>query len=244
MTTAGEPAIEFMHSDLVREVELMSKLAAPFVTAETHWRFGRIKGELQNLAQGRDLAWEIPLESPLVTEPSYGDYEVKQGGKGTHAVVARVSFLWHVRGVGSPLRVRITGNATTRLTLVDALTEPATELAMWRLGVGGPDSPGCCFHIQVLGNRDAPPFPHSLPVPRLPSFPATPMGAFEFVLGEIFQAGWNQRVGRNEPSARDWRGIQRPRWQAFLLWQHDAVSRTSASPWIALKGFPSALFVQ
>jgi len=82
MTTAGEPAIEFMHSDLVREVELMSKLAAPFVTAETHWRFGRIKGELQNLAQGRDLAWEIPLESPLVTELSYGDYEVKQGDKG------------------------------------------------------------------------------------------------------------------------------------------------------------------
>jgi hypothetical protein len=218
-------------------------MASRFVTKETHWRFGRMKDELNQLDVGSSIAWKVAKKTPLVTEASLGEYEAKKGGKGKHAVYATLSFLWHLTGDGSPLRAQITGNATTLITLFDAFEDPPLELAMWRMEIGDEAGPGCCFHIQVLGDRAEPPFPHSLPVPRFPSLPATPMAALEFVLGELFQTQWRERVARGEPAARMWRGIQRPRWQSFLTWQHDLVTRSGHSPWIAMKGFPDSLFV-
>jgi hypothetical protein len=220
--------------DLVHEVEAMSKLAARFITKETHWRFGRLKAQLEGLRDGMHLAWEVPLDAPLVTEPSDGTYEVS--GKGSHIVTGRLSFLWHLTACGSPTRVQLTGNATTRIELLDA--ETSESLGMWRMEIGAPDAPGCCFHVQILGEDAALPFPRSLPVPRFPSLPATPMAALEFLLSELFQTDWRHEVGRSTPATRDWRGVQRQRWSAFLGWQSAAVQGGTGSPLVSLKAFP------
>jgi hypothetical protein len=225
-------------AELRREVEAMSKLGEPFLTPDTRWRFDRLKAQLVGLTPGRTLAWSVPSNTPLVTEPSLGEYEAGNRGGGVHAVVAHISFLWHLTARGAPLRVDLSGNATTRIELFDALADQPTSLAMWRMEVGAEDGPGCCFHVQVLGSELEPPFPKSLPIPRLPVFPVTPMAALEFVLSELFQEEWRKRVARSEPSARQWRGLQRDHWVAFLAWQKERVESAGLSPLVSLKAFP------
>jgi hypothetical protein len=124
------------------------------------------------------------------------------------------------------------------LRLHDSETEVDAALSMWRMEVGAHDSPGSCFHAQVLGTKPFPPFPKSLPVPRLPIFPPTPMACLEFLLSELFQLRWSEEVQRGTQPANMWRGIQRRRLCSFLGWQLKAVEQSTGSPLVELKLFP------
>lgn len=230
-------SVQFSYLDLQLEVEAMKALARPLLSKETAARFERMQAGLRALRPKSTVTWQVPRAQPLETVVSDGEYEAKAGGKGAHIVVAHISFLWELEAGGSPVKtVTLTGNATTRIELVDVAT--GDSLGMWRMEIGAEAGPGCCFHVQVLGETAELPFPKSLPIPRLPTIPPTPMAALEFVLGELFQTRWRDQVRRSSDTAELWRGVQQRRWSSFLTWQHQVVSRGGTSPWLALKGFP------
>lgn len=227
--------------DLRQEIEAASKLASDFLSSEGLRRLEQAQYDLSTaLARPESsFTWQVPREEPIWTKLSRAEYERKPRGKGPE-VVGALSFSWEMRtGAGRSKDLFLTGNATTMLRLHDAEGEEETAVSMWRMEVGAHDSPGCCFHTQVLGTKPHPPFPNSLPVPRLPIFPPTPMACLEFLLSELFQLRWSEAVQRGTQPANMWRAIQQRRLSSFLKWQLAAVERTTGSPLVELKLFPS-----
>ena len=153
--------------------------------------------------------------------------------------------IWELRPVGQrgkPKRkIEFMGKASAKIELwhKDFLWReehhPGNRLAMWRIELGAHDSPGCYFHIQILGDRDGPSFPRSIPIPRLPSPFVTPMAAVEFVLGELFQDKWSREAGQAGPHHSRWKSIQQKRLSCLLKWQKVAIETGQSSPWMNLK---------
>jgi len=232
-------------SDLKQEIEAASKLASGFLSTEGQRRLEQAQYDFATaVAQPQTgFIWQVPREEPIWTKPSRAEYERKPGStdqKG-RGVLGAFSFSWHMRTGPKPVKeVFLTGNATSMLRLHDSESEEDTALSMWRMEVGAHDSPGCCFHTQVLGTKPHPPFPKSLPVPRLPVFPPTPMACLEFLLSELFQLRWSEEVQRGSQPANLWRGIQRRRLSSFLDWQLTTVEQSTGSPLVELKTFPNA----
>jgi hypothetical protein len=121
------------------------------------------------------------------------------------------------------------------------------EIAMWRMEVGGDSSPGTCFHVQILGQTNSVPFPRYLEVPRLPTILFTPMLAFEFLLGELFQQEWpmNLAQGGHRGDIERWRAIQLRRLSRLLDWQLRQLQGKWGSPLSIMKAIqpPSDLFL-
>jgi hypothetical protein len=234
----------FSLAGLQREIEVLPEMASKFLEDGAH-RVQRAKALISAASLRPDTAftWEIPEASPVRTVISAGEYEQRNSGERAKgiSVLGALSFQWHLRtGPQKKISdVHLVGNASTKIRILDGTGE--SELAMWRMEIGAHDAPGCCFHAQVLGAAADPPFPKSLPVPRLPAFPATPMTCLEFLLSELFQVRWRERVERSDPPVRDWRGLQKDRFESFLSWQLGVVRTTqSASPLVRLKRFPTA----
>jgi len=174
----------------------------------------------------------------LRTITSEGEYE--RQGTGQHHVRVELTSVWEIEPLGqysakhlAHRRFTLSGKASTCTRLFDA--ENDRELAMWRMEIADDASPGCHFHVQILGESNEGPFPHSLSIPRFPCFLATPPAVFEFVLGEIFQDRWPEEAGRDSAAAFRWRKIQRGRMLSILDWQREQLAAASASPWIQLK---------
>ena len=106
---------------------------------------------------------------------------------------------------------------------------------MWRLELGADDSPGCYFHVQILGDSNDTPFPSSIPIPRLPSLFVTPMSVIEYVLGEIYQDEWAQETARRTDDLLHWRRLQQQRLQCLFTWYQDKTQGSLSSPWMNLK---------
>ena len=138
------------------------------------------------------------------------------------------------RGKRSKRDIEFCGKASTKIDLY-AKDDPKTRLAMWRLELGAEDSPGCYVHTQILGDSDKPPFPKSVPIPRLPSLFVTPMSAVEFVLGELFQSDWSKVTAGSRGDVLYWRKIQKTRLQKLFSWYRDQMERAGSSSWVALK---------
>jgi hypothetical protein len=109
------------------------------------------------------------------------------------------------------------------------------DLAMWRVEVASDDSPGCHFHVQVLGKTHDLPFPSTLSVPRLPSCIITPMAVLEFVLAELFQDEWRKYAVGDRDEIKRWRSIQRQRFEKLFAWQTGVVKDCTGAPWTVLK---------
>jgi hypothetical protein len=228
----------FKRRELEGEVDAMRSIAKPFLDAQTQWRLDDVFRQLRHAPRRAPLVWNVPKDAPLMTTQSEGEYE--QGARhGGHDVVGSLSFSWDLRLDGEV--AELSGNATTRFILGDSrygTGDAAHHLGVWRMEVGVEDSPGACFHTQVVGDEVGPPLPPSLPIPRLPTFVPTPMAVLEFMLGELFQDRWKQAVGMGATGALTWRNLQRGRWKAFLAWQQEQVREGTPSPWTALKRFP------
>ena len=248
--SGGAAGLRFRCRELVDETAALSEMAAGFLVCD---------GPLT--AHGRDLdrIGESSAErdrnlvlQPLRTRPTR-DYEPGSRSGGLE-LYAHMTGKWQVRPVGvrRPNReIAFTGSASAVVELwpADCLCreehESSSRLAMWRIELGAHDSPGCYFHSQILGDRSDPPFPKSLPVPRLPSPFATPMAAVEFVLGELFQDAWPRKASEARHHHQRWRAIQRRRWCDLLRWHEDAVRDGTSSPWLNLKAAkpPGDLFL-
>jgi hypothetical protein len=244
--------IRFFISEALLELASAKALAGPFlVNAETV--FGQLRTQLEGLRDEPmtgQFSWNIPSAHPLRTIVSKGEYE--NGSKGRQ-VAATLSFLWEVTRVHPKKRklpaklfelVGI-GSTVVRVFQMNDDDTQGPELAMWRTEVGDEQSPGCHFHVQVLGETEDLPFPKGLSVPRLPSCLVTPMAALEFMLAELFQERWRKHIFTETDALKTWRAIQRERMSRLFSWQSRAASEGNRSPWAALKAAkpPQGIFI-
>jgi hypothetical protein len=237
------PLLRLGYSAMRRELQAASSLAKPFLTPTGARRLLGAEQTFAALASrpDTDVVWEIPLDEPIETNASPGEYERRRRRRQKGPDVrGALSFTWGLRTGPHPVReISLSGNVSTQLRLYDTYDGGPRELSMWRMEIGAHDSPGCCFHTQVLGREEHPPFPKSLPVPRLPSLPPTPMSCLEFLLSELFQEQWETRLERATEPANMWRGIQTRRLRSFLGWQLRQLDQATGSPLVRLKAFPS-----
>jgi hypothetical protein len=237
--------LRFSFDDFLKEIISMQDIAAPFLDASAGVALRMLRSTLENIRTtppDKNGVWEIPEHTPLRTKTTRG-YE--PGGRGGEDVIGEITSRWTIcpwtdrqLKKGRPVRFFcLTGNASIRVRILSAndVNGEHTELAMWRMELGTEDSPGCFFHIQVLGHKQDPPFPRSLSVPRLPALAFTPMAALEFLLGELFQDEWKRRAAAESGPMGIWRSIQRDRLQNLLAWKMERVRDCAGSPWAALK---------
>lgn len=240
--TSNVAPLELGVKDLVEEITVFPNVARDLIAPECLNVVHEARSDLRAALAKPDssFTWQVQRDRPILTAVSDGAYEDKKRGKG-QPIVGALSFLWKLRTSPAPVsRVFLSGNITTQIRLRKPDADEDTFLAMWRMEIGDPSSPGCCFHTQVLGNASDPPFPKDLPIPRFPTFPPTPMTCLEFLLGEMFQSTWNERVERENGHTRQWRHLQKRRFRDFLTWQQMAVDDASGSPLTQLKRFPPA----
>lgn len=231
----------FAFRDVLDELQALEKLAQRLLARESRGSLGVLRTALEairDVPSSAQQQWTIPESDPVRTAVSKGEYEIGER-RGSHEVVAELSATWQITRIApegskkQPSKVfAVSGNASTKVRFLNAST--GAMLAMWRFELGAGDSPGCYFHAQILGDAVEPPFPKSLPVPRLPSIFFTPAACLEFALGELFQDRWLQQLQRNEGDLARWRRVQLERFERLFTWQSDAVKKPG-SPWMALK---------
>ena len=219
--------MRFKRSELVREVKALRKIASAFLDGSARRTLERWESAL-SATSVEVLRVELP---ELKTRPNEGAHEAGHR-RGALNVYAGITGCWESRLEGG--LVEFCGIASTRIGLFNA--ENDERLGMWRVELGVEDAPGCYFHVQVLGDREEPPFPHGLPVPRLPSIFVTPMAATEYVIGELFQDQWEKAVSQRRPDEDYWRRLQGKRLRCLLGWQvRELTKQVQSSPWMTLK---------
>ena len=220
--------MRFSRSELVREVKVLQKVANGFLDRSTTWTLNELKSALEALSG--EATRRIELRE-LKTNPNKGAHEVgrRRGGLNVYAGITGCWELHPKNGL-----VEFCGLASTKVELFNA--ENDERVAMWRMELGAHDAPGCYFHVQILGDREDPPFPRALPVPRLPSIFVSPMAAIEYVLGELFKDQWEKAVSQLRPDQDYWRSLQGERLRCLLSWQEQQLRKpVASSPWMTLK---------
>ncbi|SRR6266851_3300183 len=234
-------AVQFSFDEFISELQSIEDIASSYLQSDAAAIFYKLRSTLQNLRQHSPIGqqpWIVELDSPLKTKMSPGSY--MPSSEGQHTVWAEISWLWEIscdrEGGGRRTKsFRVTGNASTKVTILQNRENERDELAMWRFEIGHDTAPGCHFHVQILGEKTVPPFPHSLDVPRLPTILVTPMAVIEYVLAELFQDEWPVHIAGNGRSLQNWQSIQKRRLGKLFDWCHNAVRRSSGSPWTTLK---------
>lgn len=237
------PPLEFLFQEMEDGIVAISRVAHRFLNPYSPHVFESLRYSLEEIrtaSRGDVYRWEIAKDSPIRTVTSEGAYN--PDAKGGPRVSAAITSCWEISPLGARnvkswpnRRFALAGQATTRVTIFEETDDGRDEIAMWRMDIGDDNSPGCHFHVQVLGESDFPPFPHSLPVPRLPALMFTPMSAIEYVLGELFQDEWRMHSLAEDADMARWRTLQR-RWLGnSLSWQRSCLDSLTGSPWVALK---------
>ena len=235
--------LEFQFSEIDDEIRMTTELAKDFLDPSSLYVLRQLQTSLEQIRgckTGRSRRWCISENQPLCTETSRGAYEI--GGHGRHSVFAKVTSVWEIEPLGqhnqgslTKRRFALAGKASTMVRILEGSARDAgQQLAMWRMEIGDENSPGCHFHVQVLGESDDYPFPHSLCIPRLPNLFVTPMSVLDFVLGELFQEDWSKHRGGGTSIAKQWNKLQSQRFVRLLKWK-TAEAETKGTAWIALK---------
>lgn len=236
--------LEFGFQDLLEEVDALDKIVGPFCDPRSRTVLPQLVTELKSIRDNsaeRSWTWGIRESNPFYTAVSRGAYQPDD--QGADNVFAEITSTWTIHRVPprkkseKAARFMLTGNASTRVRLhreVPPGGDPA-ELAMWRAEIGDAVSPGCHFHMQVLGETEEPPFPSSLDIPRLPALIVTPAAVVEYVVGELFQDNWLKHLGTQVANLNRWWPIQRRHLSALLAWQLGVVKDATGSPWGTLK---------
>lgn len=257
-TGAPEPhdELEFSFADMDREILEFTRIAVGgnFLAPRGEELLERFRRDLEQIRMSAQLAgslggrlgrvhdWCIPEDDPLVTRHSR---RFERGGRaGGHDMCAKITAIWQIRPRPKPKKSMnspsfcVAGKASVKIQWFEVLEgEIYDALGMWRMEVADSASPGCYFHVQIEGEdgRTERPFPHSVPVPRLPCIVFTPMAVLEFVLGELFQDEWESHTRASTASVEWWRGLQRDRLQRLFRWQQQLINDNTAPPWTTLK---------
>jgi len=234
----------FKVSELRREVQAIKALGRHFLDPASSDVLSAVDNGIVQISRATGDAsqsWEISPTWPLRTAVSNGEFQ--PGRSAGPAVHGQITFVWELaperpRGAGhGPSKlVRLTGKASTMIQVFEGTPQaPGHELAMWRMEVADPSSPGSFFHVQVLGRDTDQSFPKSLDIPRLPGMLVSPFACVEYVLSELFQDRWRAHADRDFRDVRDWKGVQGSRMLAQLDWHAKIVRAASGSPWSAWK---------
>jgi hypothetical protein len=236
--------LRFSFATLQREIESVSKLAHRYLTRDGVHRLTKAKQQLDLFKSkpAQMVVWEVPESEPIRTKLSVAEYEQRGGGKGKGPHIhGALSFKWQMTTSEKAVKdMLLCGKASTIIRLCEGEGDEAPIISVWKMeiGVGAAESPGCFFHVQVPSvDGDTQPAV-SVPVPRLPIFPPTPMACLEFALGELFQMGWVKHVDRAGTPLSVWRGIQQAHLSRHFTWQLEQITKTEGSPLMHLKGFP------
>jgi hypothetical protein len=237
-------SLVFEFQECIDEVQSISRFASSFLEPHAVFLLDQFAIALKGVRSspaGSHYRLQIPLDDPVRTNTSYGEYE--PDGNGEHNVRAELSSVWEI-SPNDPAATKtkphrtfaLSGLASTRVRIVQVLPGNKTiELARWRMEIGDDASPGTYFHVQVLGEDGDAVFPKSLPVPRFPGLLITPMAVLEFALAEIFQDGWPKHLVNETADLKRWRPIQQRRLLSSLEWQRNAIKAAIGSPWTMLK---------
>src|SRR5882724_4305669 len=92
--------LEFSFQDVMDEIDAVSLVAEPFIAPESQNVLAELRGNLRGFQEGARVApfdWAIPLERPLCTRASVGEYE--DGCEGALSVYAEITSMWTIRQV-------------------------------------------------------------------------------------------------------------------------------------------------
>lgn len=239
--TQDSRELEFKFAEVREEIDSFGKLARDFIEAGSDRilrDYADFLEHVRNNPSKDDRTWQIEKTRPLRTTISTS-YDRKAGRK----LCGSMSTIWQIRHLpeqGTKKRPRpcfqLVGKASTILRLIEVDADGSEQdAAMWRAEIGDQSSPGCHFHLQILGEQPSAPFPKHVPVPRLPSLCVSPMIALESLLAELFQDEWRRTTMSAQSSP--WHGVQRRRLQALFEWQLKQVKESPGhgSPWSFLK---------
>lgn len=127
----------------------------------------------------------------------------------------------------------LTGEVTTGIQIYDA--DSGELVARWQIEAGDATSPGCHFHAATNQYGKDGLFPEWLKIPRLPSLLLTPMDGLEFLLGELFQLRWLERVSKESEIRNSWARSQGHRLTRMMEWTLSCVKNPDTTPWMDLK---------
>lgn len=260
LAKTGVPGqLEFSYAAMEQEISAFSKFAKPYLERDSVLIVQRMIDDLKSASTIGNAAtkWEVSQNRPIRTIVSKGEYMPE--AKGEHHVRAELSFVWGIENVmpsgpakkkklRHPSEFRLTGLASSVVSVFRVEDEENEPIAKWQFDLGAPDSPGCFFHVQILGDHDIDKlsvFPKSLDIPRLPSLLFTPMDALEFALGELFQDRWMERSRQTtNPAFGIWRKHQGQRLSRLFTWKQNILKEATALPWSSIKNEkpPSDLF--
>lgn len=236
------PHLRFLLAELVKEVSTLQIIARDYLDGSTTWTLDNFKGQIEHIWEALpDGAKTNLVLQPLATVVSPGHYEPIGRTGGVH-IYARISGTWDVQPIGQKSKkekvyqnrsLQFCGIASTRIELYEK-GDNENSIAMWKMELGDSTSPGCYFHVQVLGDGEAP-FPKAVSVPRLPSIFITPMSIIEFVIGELFQNRWGRAVSEENANILYWRTLQKERLIRLLNWQSASLENVINTPWMTLK---------
>jgi hypothetical protein len=235
--------LEFSFKEFVDEIEAIRAMTEHFIAPESYHVLYNLERQLESIWSApttTEVPWGIRESTPLKTRISDGEYERGAGGK--HKVFAEITSVWGISSIRAGIKKNrqaenflLTGVASTHIQLKEWLGGAPRDLAMWRVEVAADDSPGCHFHVQVLGKTPDLPFPSTLSVPRLPSCIITPMAVVEFVVAELFQDQWRNYAVGDRKEIKRWRIIQRVRLERLFGWQTRVIKDVVGAPWTVMK---------
>jgi hypothetical protein len=233
--------VEFRFDQLDDEISAFAECASPFLAQESEAVLQAWREQLRNIQTASDGAmcsWQIRPAQPVWTILS----EPRHNARDPH-LRGRLTMKWELtipRGVKRTRgrradRFVLAGIASTKMSLFKNDSQAHNEVARWCFEIGDANSPGCHFHTQVKGDPGSQLFPPTLSVPRLPGWAVTPIDAMDFLLGELFQDTWVQRVGEETDSVRTWANIHHARLTKLLRWQQQELSSGTGAGWSRLK---------
>jgi hypothetical protein len=236
----------FYFSEFHDELSAIDRFARDFIRYDSLNVLSRLRRDLENARRARNgqtVPWTIPSNAPLRSRTSEGRF--LPSGRGARRVFGEITSIWEIQPVRERGREQqpanvfsLAGKVSTRVGIRQVSPDRRyPEIAMWRMEIGDESSPGPCFHIQVLGQSNRVPFPRDLEIPRLPTIMFTPMLAFEFVLGELFQQEWpmNTAGTKHRGDVERWRSIQLERVKNLVEWQVNQLLAKSGSPLSIMK---------
>lgn len=222
--------LRFGFGQVARELRNAERLAKKFLDRGSQTRLSGAADRLK-LLQTQPGTHEWGLDDELRTRNTRG-YE-RGARQGAHSIYAALDATWSIT-TEDTRAFRVTGNVSTRVRLMDA-NVPGKQWGLWRVELGHDDAPGCFFHTQILGQDDdeGSPWPHSVPVPRLPSPFVSIPSVLTYVLGELFQTEWAEHVAHER--SQGLAGDQRQAWERRLEWELGIIRGRGGLPWSRLK---------
>lgn len=223
--------IRFSIGDLISEADCILMMGYRFIERQSYRALEAYRDSIYAVASAR---------SNTMRRVELGVIQTQCADIRGRSVYARIRGNWEVtpvsersKKVSMSREIAFSGIASTRIELFQYGSQE--RAAMWRIEIGSEGSPGCYFHVQVLGDSDDMPFPKTIEIPRLPSFFVTPMSAVDYTLGELFGTKWAQKIATSRVYGSQWCKLQRRLLQSQIKWYGDVIRDSKNPSWMSIK---------